>query len=91
MMQLSDFIGQPCNSRIAFEFLPKQKQQLKLQEIADKLRLTNVFVEVETPFLLMLKVAGHNISFFRSGKIIVKDTNDKAEARKVAEALLKEL
>ncbi len=89
-MQLSDFVAQPCKSRIAFEFIPKQKQALDLQALADKLRLTKSFVEIETPYLLMLRVSNHPVSFFRSGKIIVKDTNDKAEARTVAEALLKE-
>ncbi len=89
MLQLKDFVAQPCKSRIAFEFLPKQKQQLDLEALADKLRLTKVFVEVETPYLLILRVSGHASSFFRSGKIIVKDTNDKAEAKKVAEELLK--
>jgi len=37
----------------------------------------------------MLRVKGHAVSFFRSGKIIVKDTNDKAEAKGVAENLLR--
>ena len=91
MLQLSDFVAQPCKSRIAFEFIPKQKQALDLPALADRLRLTKVFVEVETPYLLMLRVEGHNLSFFRSGKIIVKDTNEKNEARKVAETLLKEI
>lgn len=91
MLQLSDFVAQPCKSRIAYEFIPKQKQQLELQKIADKLRLTDVFVEIETPYLLMLKISGHPVSFFRSGKIIVKDTNDREEARKVAESLIKKI
>ena len=90
-MQLSDFVAQPCKSRIAFEFVPKKKQQLDLQALADKLRITQIFVETETPYLLMLRVSSHPVSLFRNGKIIVKDTNDKGEARIAAEALLGEI
>jgi TATA-box binding protein (TBP) (component of TFIID and TFIIIB) len=87
-MQLSDFVGQPCKSRIAFEFVPKQRQALDLKKVAEKATTAGFLVETETPYVLMLKVSGHALSLFRSGKIIVKDTNDKQEARKVAEKLL---
>jgi len=91
MIELSNFIGQPCQSRIAYEFLPKKKYKLDLGKTAKTLKKNEVFIELESPYLLMLKIAGTNISLFKSGKIIVKSTNDKKEARKIAEKLISKM
>ncbi len=85
---LRDFTGQPCKSRLAFEFIPKRKHALALEPIATTLRNNGVNVEVEAPFLLMLHMDGHGVSLFKSGKIIVKDTTEKETARKIAEELV---
>ena len=90
-IQLKDFTAQPCKSRLAFEFIPKHKHELKLEDTATALRQTEVSIEVETPFLLMMTVKGHGVSLFKSAKIIVKDTNDKEVARKIAETILESL
>ena len=90
-MQLSDFVGQPCKSRLAFEFIPKKETKLNLENIASHLKGSGVFVETETHFLLMLKIAGKNCTLFRTGKIIVKETKEMEKAREVAEELVKEL
>ncbi len=87
-MQLSDFTGQPCKSSMAYEFLPKKKESLDLEAIAKKLKARNVYIEVESPFILLLKIGGRNVSFFKSGKILVKQTQDANEARKAAEELI---
>ena len=68
--ELSDFVGQPCKSRLAYEFIPKKGAKLDLGNIAGKLRSSGVLVETETPFLLMLKIAGKDCTLFRTGKII---------------------
>jgi len=90
-MQLSDFVGQPCKSRLAYEFIPKKGAKLDLGNIAGKLRSSGVLVETETPFLLMLKIAGKDCTLFRTGKIIVKETKEMEKAREVAEELVKEM
>lgn len=87
-IQLQDFTGQPCKSRIAFEFIPKAKHELDLEAIAKKLPGHEIRVEVETSFLLMLVVEGHNVSLFKSGKMIVKDTNDAKTGREIAQLIL---
>lgn len=82
---------QPCKSRLAFEFVPKKKHELALADSAAKLSLAGFVLEVETPFLLMLNAGAHGVSLFKSGKIIVKDTQDKDLARSVAESILSHL
>tara|TARA_Y100000310_G_scaffold312012_1_gene358901 strand:- start:549 stop:827 length:279 start_codon:yes stop_codon:yes gene_type:complete len=91
MIELSNFIGQPCQSRIAYEFLPKKGYKLNLEKTTTKLRENEVFIELESPYLIMLKILGTNVSLFKSGKIIVKNTNEKKEARKVAEKLISKM
>ncbi|MFH1391058.1 MAG: hypothetical protein ABIH20_01975 [Candidatus Diapherotrites archaeon] len=91
MIKLSNFIGQPCQSRIAFEFLPKKEHKLNLETTARKLRENEVFIELESPYLIMLKITGTNVSLFKSGKIIVKSTNEKKEAKKIAEKLISKM
>ncbi len=84
-MQLKDFTGKACKSSAAFEFIPRKKLNLSLGEVAVKIKSKGGRVEAETPFLLMLNVQEKSVSFFRSGKIIVKDTKSEQESRKIAE------
>ena len=91
MIELSDFTGQPCRSRLAYEFVPKKENKLNLEKIVEKLRKNEVFIELDTPYLLMLKIGGKNVSLFKSGKIIVKETKDKKMAKKIAETLIKKM
>ncbi|MCR4369156.1 MAG: hypothetical protein NUV67_04590 [archaeon] len=90
-IELSNFTGQPCKSRMAYEFLPNKEYSLNLEKTANALREQEVFIELESDYLLMLKMQGHDISLFRSGKIIVKAINDKEKARNIAQNLVKKL
>ncbi|MDO8647732.1 MAG: hypothetical protein Q7R70_04960 [Candidatus Diapherotrites archaeon] len=87
-MELSDFVGKPCKSRVAFEFIPKKRIKLDLEEIAKRLKEKEVFVEIETPFLLILRMQVP-ITLFQTGKILIKETNMEKDARKIAEKLVK--
>ena len=91
MIELSGFMGQPCRSRLAYEFVPKKDYKLNLEEVAKSLKENEVFIELDTPYLLMLKISAKNVSLFKSGKIIVKETKDKKIARKIAETLIQKL
>ena len=91
MMELSNFVGQPCQSRLAYEFVPKKDYRLDLTKVARNLKENEVYIEIEAPYLLMLRLAGKNVSLFKSGKIIVKSTNDKSKARQVAEKLISKM
>ncbi len=88
MLRLKDYAGKPCSSSADFEFVPREETSMDLEAAAKKLRKNEVFVEIETPFLLMLKIAGRNLSLYKSGKILVKSTHEKEEARKAAEKLV---
>jgi len=87
-MELSDFVGKPCKSRVAFEFIPKKRVKLDLEKAAGELRKEGVFIEIETPYLLVLKI-GVPVTLFQSGKILIKETNVEKDARKTAVKLVK--
>ena len=90
-MELKDFIGQPCKSKSDYEFIPKKSQQLNLNQIASKLKNNGIEIEIETPYLLMLRVDLKSVSFFKSGKIIVKTVFEPEKARKIAEKVISSL
>jgi len=90
-MELNEFSVKSCMSKTACEFVPKKKQLLNLSETAQKLRKNEVIVDIETPYLLILKFKGKNISLFKSGKIIVKETPDENKGKKIAKALMEKL
>jgi TATA-box binding protein (TBP) (component of TFIID and TFIIIB) len=90
-MELNEFTAKSCMSKTACEFIPKKKKNLNLNEIAEKLRKKGVLVDIETPYVLILKFKGKNISFFKSGKIIIKETPEEKEGKKIAKELMEKL
>ena len=90
-MELKDFVVQACKSRLAFEFLPRKKENLELEKIAQQLKTAGFPLEVETNFLLMTRIGKHGISLFRSGKIIVKETESETDARQIAQQLIQKI
>ncbi|HLC36658.1 MAG TPA: hypothetical protein VJK05_03575 [archaeon] len=90
-LELSDFVGQPCKSRVAYEFIPKKKMNLNLEELSKKLENQDVYIEISTPFLLILKLNGQNISLFSSGKMIIKELKEPKKAREIAEKLVEKI
>ena len=87
-MELKDFTGKPCRNKSAFEFLPKQRQDIELEQIATVLREKGIQIEADTPFVLMLRVEGHSISMFKTGKILIKNLKEEKKARAIAEQLV---
>ncbi len=87
-IELSNFIGQPCKSKLAYEFIPKKKYLIDLSAIGEKLEEKKIFIEINTPFLIVTQIDGTSISFFKSGKIMVKNTKKSNEARKIAEKFI---
>ncbi len=87
-LELKEFIGKPCRSGTAFEFLPKKIQKLDLKKIAEKLREQDILVEAETPYLIILILEGKSISLFQSGKIMVKSTKEEKIASQIAKKLI---
>ncbi len=78
-------------SKTACEFIPKKKSELNLSATAKKLREKEVLVDIETPYVLILRFKGKNISLFKSGKLIVKETPEEEEGKKIAKELMEKL
>ena len=90
-MELSDFVGQPCTSHLAYEFFPKKQQKLDLKKIANQLRKKGFLVDFETPIFIGLQIEKTKVSFFQDGKIMVKDTKQKEAATKIAQKIVSAL
>ena len=90
-MELDDYVGQPCNSGLAFEFTPKKKTSIVLQDCARKLAASGARIDINTKYVLACSFKGTDISVFKSGKILVKNTADKEQAKEKAEAVLQAL
>ena len=87
-MELSEFVGQPCRTQLAFEFFPKKPVSLNLQKAALELEKNNLPVDFETPIFIGVVVEKTSVSVFSNGKILVKDTKDKIFAQKIASKIL---
>ncbi len=90
-MELNEFTAKSCMSKTACEFIPKKKETLNLTETAQKLREKEVMIDIETPYLLIIKFKGKNISLFKSGKIIIKETPEEKEGKEIAKELMEKL
>ncbi len=87
-MQLSDFVGKPCRSRTAYEFLPKKLTKLILEEVKEKLEQKAV-IEVNSKLLIIMKINNHTVSLFPSGRILVRGEREETKAKKTAEEIIK--
>ncbi len=91
MFQLKNFTGRICSGRTGYEFLPQNSTQLNLEELSKKLNKKGVFVEIETPDMLLIDFKGNDISIFKTGKILIKNIASEAEAKKIANLLMQSL
>lgn len=89
-MELSDFVGKPCKSRVAFEFRPKKETKIDLGEAVEALR-GKFSIELESKLLLIVAIEAQRVSIFPSGKILVRGERDEAKAKLLAGKILKNL
>ncbi len=64
-----DFVQKKCNSGKNIQFQPKGFMRIDLEKLAPLLKAE---IEVETPSLLIVRVAGTQIDLNASGKTVVK-------------------
>lgn len=76
-------IAKPCTSMKAINITPEERLDLDLEDVCECLSRKGYQIKRVTRFLALVK-KDYDISIFPSGKIIVKDTNDKEEALKIA-------
>ncbi len=89
-MQLSDYTGKPCQSKMAYEFIPNKKIIINLEKAKEELS-AKATIEVASKVLIIMKISEHTVSLFPSGKIIVRGEKEPQKARKVAEEVVKHL
>ena len=89
-MELSDYTGKPCKSKMAYEFLPKQKVNIDLRVAVEDVKQIAT-IEMETKVLLMVKIENCTASIFPSGKILVRGERDENKAKIIAEKLIKKI
>jgi len=89
-VELSDFVGKPCKSRVAYEFRPKKEIRIDLGKAAETLR-KEFSIELESKLLIIIAIDAHRVSIFPSGKILVRGEREEDKARKLAEKILKNL
>jgi len=89
-LEFRDFSPKACKGRTAIEFMPKKSIKIDLSKAADALRdCSGLRLEAETPRMLLLKCSGLTVSFFTSGKVLVRGTKSKETAFKALKSLLK--
>lgn len=86
-MEIADYTGKPCRTKMAYEFLPKKPLTLNLQKASEELSSIAI-VEIKTKVLLMLKLDYATISLFPSGKLLVRGERDEKKAKEIAKKIL---
>ncbi len=89
-MELKDFTGRPCSSKVSYEFFPKKKVKIDLEKASEEIKKI-AKIEINSKVLLMINAFDKTISIFSNGKILVRGENDEKEARKIAEKIVSKL
>lgn len=79
-------IARPCTSMKAINITPEEKYDIDMEELCECLAERGFQIKRVTRFLALVKKK-YDISVFPSGKVIVKDTDDKEEALKIAKEI----
>lgn len=86
-MELADYTGKPCRTKMAYEFLPKKPVGINLEKASEEVSLIAA-VEVKTKVLLMLKLDYATISLFPSGKLLIRGERDENKSKEIAKKIL---
>ena len=86
-MRLKDYIGKPCRAKVAYEFLPKTKTKINLDNISGLIE-KKFSIEVKSKILLIIKVEDKTVSLFESRKLLVRGEKEEEKARKIAKEVL---
>jgi len=89
-MELDEFTGQPCRTKLAYEFIPKKTLKIDLKKAEEELCNTCT-IEISTKMLLMLKIDNCTVSLFPSGKLLVRGEKEEEKARKIAKKAVQPL
>ena len=90
-MEIAEYTGKPCRTKMAYEFLPKKQVNINLEKACEEITTSTATIEVKTKVLLMLKLNCATISLFPSGKLLVRGERDEEKARELARTILSTL
>ena len=88
MLKKEFFKGQLCDSQLSYEFVPKKEYSLPLRSLGDELEKNGHFVDIKTPFVLVLNIDGAKVSLYSTGKILVKHVNEEKRAETIFHTLV---
>ena len=88
MLRLEHYKTQLCDSRLSYEFIPKEELRLKLLEIGSALEKEGKQLQIRTPFILVAKVNGIKVSFYSNGKVLAQNVPDEETATQVFEEFI---
>jgi hypothetical protein len=86
-MELSEFTGKPCRTKMAYEFLPKHNIKIDLETASNEVTTVGT-LEVKTKVLLMIKVDFCTVSLFPSGKLLVRGEREEENAKEIARKVI---
>jgi ArsR family metal-binding transcriptional regulator len=85
-MELKDFVGKPCTSKVSFEFFPKKKVRIDLEKASKEIEKI-ASIDVKSKVLLIIKVGEKTVSLFKNGKILVRGEKEEKTARETAQKI----
>ena len=88
MLKKEFFKGQLCDSQLSYEFAPKKEYALPLRALGDELEQNGHFLDIKTPFVLVLQISGAKVSLYSTGKILVKHVNVEKRAETIFHTLI---
>ena len=89
-MELKDFVGKPCTSKVSYEFFPNKKTVIDLAKAAEELEAIAT-IDVNSRVLLIIKINDSIISLSKNGKILIRGEKDEKKARIIAQKICETL
>jgi len=89
-VELKDFVGKPCTSKVSYEFFPKKKTKVDLEKASEELEKIAT-IDVNSKVLLIVQIGDGTVSIFKNGKILVRGEKEETKARKIAEKIVSAL
>ncbi|MDP2666435.1 MAG: hypothetical protein Q8P05_02970 [Candidatus Diapherotrites archaeon] len=91
MLRGDFFEARLCDSQLSYEFVPKQSLKLPLFTLGRELKDAGLYVEINTPFIVQVKLQDTKISLYPSGKVFVKHVSEKKQAQTLFRRMVKAL
>lgn len=88
MLLKNHYRGELCDSNLSYEFIPLSSLKIPLKKIGMELEKKGFLVEINTPFLVSVRMDGIKISLFSNAKILIKNVSDEKQANSLFEELL---